>query len=156
MKYIFSIIFFIGISVAVPVHVLAADIPPASLPVSANKRIDVDLSEQRLRYYHGDYEMGSFLISSGTKWYPTPVGEFAVQKKLPLVWYYGRNGNGTYYNYPRTKWNLMFLPHYYIHGAYWHNKFGRPMSHGCVNVSYQDMERLYIWAEQGTPVTIHE
>ena len=64
MKYIFSIIFFIGISVAVPVHVLAADIPPASLPVSANKRIDVDLSEQRLRYYHGDYEMGSFLISS--------------------------------------------------------------------------------------------
>ena len=81
MKYIFSIIFFIGISVAVPVHVLAADIPPASLPVSANKRIDLDLSEQRLRYYHGDYEMGSFLISSGTKWYPTPVGEFAVQKK---------------------------------------------------------------------------
>ena len=38
---------------------------------------------------------------------------------------------------------------YYIHGAYWHNKFGKQMSHGCVNVSYANMEGLYQWAEKG-------
>lgn len=70
--------------------------------------------------------------------------------------YIGGNADGTTYNYPNTKWNLSFLPHYYIHGAYWHNNFGHPMSHGCVNVSYNDMEQLYNFVDVGTPVTIHD
>ena len=36
----------------------------------------------------------------------------------------------------------------------WHHNFGRPMSHGCVNVSYEDMEKLYNWAEEGTRIII--
>ncbi|MFH0951427.1 MAG: L,D-transpeptidase, partial [bacterium] len=43
---------------------------------------------------------------------------------------------------------------YYIHGAYWHNNFGQPMSHGCVNVAYDNMEDLYWYAQIGTKVIV--
>lgn len=115
------------------------------------KRIDIDLSEQRLRYSYGEFgEQGNFLISSGIRGRRTPAGAFAVTRKLPKVTYKGKG-----YYYPNAKWNLEFLPHYYIHGAYWHHNFGRPMSHGCVNVSYKDMPALYEFADVGTTITIH-
>ena len=132
------------------------------MPLSARaevpmiKHIEVDLSEQRLTYYLNGEVLNSILISSGLPRTPTPQGEFTIRRKLPLVRYAGRNADGTTYNYPRTKWNLEFLPRYWIHGAYWHNAFGNPRSHGCVNVSYKDMERLYIFAQVGMRVYIHE
>lgn len=116
------------------------------------KRIDIDLSEQRLRYFNGEFhEAGSFLISSGLRRMPTPKGSFRVLKKLPVVHYKGPG-----YDYPNAKWNLRFKPMYYIHGAYWHRNFGHPMSHGCINVSYADMEKLYPFADEGTPIVIHD
>lgn len=116
-----------------------------------SKRIDIDLSEQRLRYFHGEFhEAGTFLISSGLRHMPTPKGSFRVEKKLSLVHYRGPG-----YNYPNAKWNLRFKPKYYIHGAYWHSNFGKPMSHGCVNSPYADMEKLYAFADEGTPIIIH-
>lgn len=116
------------------------------------KRIDVDLSEQRLRYYYGEFgEQRNFLISSGIKHLPTPKGTFQVLKKRPVVHYKGPG-----YDYPNAKWNLQFKTGYYIHGAYWHNSFGTPVSHGCVNVPYSEMEKLYEFADEGTKVTIHE
>jgi hypothetical protein len=131
---------------------------PSPAPVVfLEKRIDIDLSEQRLRYYYGDMQLESDIkISSGVAWYPTPKGEFTIQIKKPLVNYVGSNRDGSRYNYPKTKWNLQFLPSYYIHGAYWHNAFGTPRSHGCINVAYKDMEKLYNFADVGTKVTIHQ
>ncbi|MDP3963993.1 MAG: L,D-transpeptidase family protein [bacterium] len=114
------------------------------------KRITVDLSEQRLWYAYGDWGVqGSFLISSGKRRTPTPIGTFAIQAKRPVVLYRGAD-----YYYPNTKWNLQFLPHYYIHGAWWHNNFGSPMSHGCVNAPYGEMKRLYAFADAGTEIVI--
>lgn len=116
------------------------------------KRIDVDLSDQRLTYSYGEFgEQGSFLISSGVKRMPTPRGAFVAQKKKPVVHYKGPG-----YDYPGAKWNLQFKPKYYIHGAYWHNNFGRPMSHGCVNAPYAEMEKLYNFANEGTIIVIRE
>jgi lipoprotein-anchoring transpeptidase ErfK/SrfK len=120
------------------------------------KRIAVDLSEQKLRYYLGDIKLDEFSISSGKKSTPTPVGEFSVLKKRPTVHYAGAT-----YDYPNTKWNLMFKPgnglNYYIHGAWWHNDFGKTRSAGCVNVPHvqEYMGRLYDWADTSTPVSIH-
>jgi len=116
------------------------------------KRIEVDLSEQRLRYYVGATMVDSILISSGTRKYPSPVGTFSVLAKMPVKAYVGPG-----YYLPNTKWNMRFSnAGYYIHGAYWHNNFGRPMSHGCINVSYWDMPRLYEFADVGTRVSIHQ
>lgn len=121
------------------------------------KRIKIDISRQTLSYYYADTELESFKISSGLPSTPTPTGNFTVLKKRPLVQYGGANFD---YYYPDTKWNLLFKygswGNYYIHGAYWHDNFGKKMSHGCVNVPYAEeiMGRLYDWAELGTKIEI--
>lgn len=126
------------------------------LNISPDKKIDklikVDLSQQRLWYYFGDKLFDTFLISGGLPGLPTPRGEFSVLAKVPVKDY-----GGPGYWLPNTKWNLHFtttMYRYYIHGAYWHDNFGRPMSHGCVNVSYKDMENLYWFAQLGTKIVI--
>ena len=133
---------------ATPTPVVRAP-TPTPLPIVTNKRIEVDLSDQRLTYFYEGEQVGSFLISSGLAGTPTPVGTFYIQAKRPFVDYIGTN-----YSYLKTKWNLQFKPRYYIHGAFWHNNFGTPMSHGCVNVSYANMESLYAFTDLGTPVII--
>lgn len=117
--------------------------------VKIEKRILISLKDQSLSYFLGPYLIKTIKISSGVKRLPTPVGSFSIQVKKPYV-----NYKGVGYYYPNTRWNLQFKKGYYIHGAYWHNKFGQPMSHGCVNVSYSDMEALYNWADVGTEVEI--
>ncbi|MEK7161129.1 MAG: L,D-transpeptidase family protein [Patescibacteria group bacterium] len=117
------------------------------------KKIVVALADQSLSYRLGDYIVGSFKISSGLPKTPTPPGEYKILAKKPLV-----NYKGIDYNYKNTRWNLLFKKGsslgFYIHGAYWHDKFGQPMSHGCINVSYQNIEPLYNWADTGTKVII--
>jgi lipoprotein-anchoring transpeptidase ErfK/SrfK len=120
--------------------------------IKLEKLITVDIKKQLLVYYFGGKKLEEFLISSGTKNFPTPTGSFTVLKKYPT-----KNYGGIGFNYPNTKWNLHFATskwNYYIHGAYWHNDFGAPKSHGCINVNYKNMEQLYNWAQVGTRVNI--
>ncbi|KPJ85142.1 hypothetical protein AMJ57_04190 [Parcubacteria bacterium SG8_24] len=133
-------------------EVAASYDPLDSRPTLLDKLIKVDLSGQRLDYYFDDHLFGSFPVSTGKPATPTPEGEFIILDKVPVK-YYGGAG----FDYPNTKWNLHFTTQrwrYYIHGAYWHDNFGQPMSHGCVNVRYEDMESLYWWAQHGTRVVI--
>lgn len=128
--------------------------PAAQTPLPEfNKQIIITLADQDLKYYQDTNLLGEFKISSGLPGTPTPPGEYTVLKKIPVVDYKGPN-----YDFRNTKWNLLFKKGnplgYYIHGAYWHHNFGHPMSHGCVNVSYADMEGLYNWADVGTKVLI--
>jgi len=116
------------------------------------KSIIVDRSSQKLSYYFGEVILDSFPVSTGLYYTPTPLGEYEVLKKVPVKHYFGAN-----YSFPDTKWNLHFLTQragFYIHGAYWHDNFGQPMSHGCVNVAYENMERLYDFSQIGTKVII--
>jgi lipoprotein-anchoring transpeptidase ErfK/SrfK len=50
---------------------------------------------------------------------------------------------------------MYFFGSYAIHGAYWHNAFGTPTSHGCVNMRPNEAEMLYQWAAAGTEVYVH-
>ncbi len=129
--------------------------PDLAEPVGPEKIIFVSLKDQNLIFVEDRKIMGSFKISSGKRDTPTPPGEYTVLKKKPVVNYRGAN-----YNYPNTKWNLMFKIgnrlNFYIHGAPWHNNFGHPMSHGCINVSYKNMEGLYNWADEGTKIIIQQ
>lgn len=131
--------------------------PLKNKAAKSTKVIDVVLGEQKLYYYFDSKLLESFLISSGIASLPTPRGNFTVLEKVPVKAY---GGTGYSYYYPNTKWNLLFKDNggagkYYIHGAYWHDKFGQPMSHGCVNVSYANMERLYNWVDTKTKVQIY-
>jgi hypothetical protein len=115
-----------------------------------NKRAVVDLSDQHLHYFIGNVRINTIPVSSGQRITPTPTGEFNIERKVPSINYFG-----TGYSYPNTKWNLQFKPHYYLHGAYWHNQFGKkPMSHGCVNIAYKDVEKLYAFLDVGDKVSI--
>lgn len=123
-----------------------------------DKHIIVDISDQRLFAYEQGLLATSFFISSGTTWFPTPLGNHSVLAKKPIVdytWSYGV-GNPENYSMGNTPWNLMFKNHYYIHSAPWHNNFGERMSHGCVNASTTDAEWIYNFADTGTPVDIVE
>lgn len=62
-----------------------------------------------------------------------------------------------YYDLPGVPYTMYFdSDGSAIHGAYWHNDFGRHHSHGCVNMSVKDSEKLYLWANAGTSVIIRK
>lgn len=136
-------------------EILSGHNPLSADDTTVTKRIEVRLKEQKLAYYFGDKKLDEFAISSGLPGTPSPKGNFSVLMKRPVVHYGGGD-----YNYPNTKWNLMFKRgswgNYYVHGAYWHNKFGQTRSHGCINVphKYEYMGRLYDWASVGMPVSV--
>ncbi len=122
---------------------------PAPAP-SAGRWIDINLSQQRLTAYQGQTLVLSTLISSGIAGRNTPTGRFAVRTKIPA-----QRMTGPGYNLPNVPWVMYFAGANAIHGAYWHNNFGRPMSHGCVNMRISEAQWLYNWASIGTPVVVH-
>lgn len=115
------------------------------------KRIYVDLAKQTLYAYEGKKLAMSFPVSTG-KWGPTPTGDFRVWIKLKYTRMSGGEG-ADYYNLPNVPY-VMFYSNdevaasrgYSLHGAYWHNNFGHPMSHGCVNIKPENAEKLFYWA----------
>lgn len=142
----------------------------------SGKHIYVDLTYQRLYAFEGNTIVYNFPISSG-KWYPTPTGEFTIWVKLRYTRMTGGNpAIGTYYSLPNVPYVMFFYNNdvsksqgFSIHGAYWHNNFGHPMSHGCVNMKDEDAAQIYGWASpatdgsityadsnhSGTPITIY-
>lgn len=116
-----------------------------------DKWIEIDLSEQKLYAHEGDRIVYEFLVSTG-KWAPTPTGEFRIWTKLRYTTMTGGDKSiGTYYYLPNVPYTMFFYKGYGIHGTYWHNNFGHPMSHGCVNLSIADAEKLFWWANPQMP-----
>ena len=118
-----------------------------------NKWIEIDLSDQKLYAHNGDKIDYEFLVSTGL-WAPTPTGEFRIWSKLKYTRMVGGNKEKhTYYNLPNVPFTQYFYQGFALHGAYWHNNFGHPMSHGCVNISVANAEKLFYWTsppyEQG-------
>jgi hypothetical protein len=124
---------------------------------TSGKHITISISEQRLRAYENGRLTNTFLISSGRTGYWTKKGLHSVLSKRPVVvyaWSYGLNHPENYDLGP-VPYNLLIYRHTYIHYAYWHNNFGRPMSHGCVNVNFDNMKWIYRWADEGVPVLVY-
>ena len=63
--------------------------------------------------------------------------------------------SGPGYSVPNVPHTMFFFRGYSIHGTYWHNNFGTPMSHGCVNLNLTDAKWLYEWTPMGTKVVTH-
>lgn len=119
--------------------------------------IEVDLSEQRTTLYTGATPIHTFVISSGLARTPTVTGEFKVwHKNAVQTMSGGSRATGDYYDLPNVKWNTYFYKDYALHTAYWHNNFGQPMSHGCVNMREADAKIVYDFAPIGTTVIVHD
>jgi lipoprotein-anchoring transpeptidase ErfK/SrfK len=123
---------------------------------TTTKRIIVDRAAQKLYAYDGDSLFLESDISTGLELSPTPKGTFAIYKKTPSRYMQGPlPGFTDVYDLPGVPWNLYFTHEgAVIHGAYWHDSFGRPYSHGCVNLPPEVAHELYTWADLGTPVTV--
>ena len=121
------------------------------------KRIEVDLTNQKLYAYEDQTKVYDFLISSG-KWYPTPTGTFHIWGKFKYTKMSGGNPlSRTYYYLPNVPYVMFFSNDkvaasrgFSLHGTYWHNNFGHPMSHGCVNMKNDEAEMLYYWSQPST------
>jgi lipoprotein-anchoring transpeptidase ErfK/SrfK len=128
-----------------------ANVPPVSSPGNGVRWFDVDLSDQRMYAYEGDTLVRTFVVSTGTWQTPTLTGRFKVWIKLKSA---PMSGPGYYL--PDVPYIMYYDGDYGIHGTYWHNNFGVPMSHGCVNLSTADAEWAYNFASVGTVVNIHD
>ena len=123
------------------------------------KSIIIDRSDQILTAYDGDTVFMETAISTGLELTPTPRGTFSVFKKTPSRYMQGPvpGVSSDYYDLPGVPWNLYFTHGgAVIHGAYWHDSFGGPYSHGCVNLPPDRAKELYDWADLGTVVIVKD
>ncbi|MBP7804822.1 MAG: L,D-transpeptidase, partial [Candidatus Pacebacteria bacterium] len=125
--------------------------------VETDKHIVVDLSKQMLYAYEGNTLFLAEPISAGIEINPTPVGTYTVSRKTPSRYMQGPipDISDDEYDLPGVPWVLYFSSGgAALHGAYWHNNFGHPMSHGCINQSPELAKKLYYWAPLGTKVIV--
>lgn len=118
------------------------------------KWIDVNLSTQTMIAFEGQTPVLATFVSSGRGQTPTVLGTYRVYLKYKSQTMRG-NILGEQYEVPNVPNVMYFYSGYALHGAYWHNNFGRPMSHGCVNLPLGIAARMYDWAPIGTIVVSH-
>ena len=128
--------------------------------LTTDKLITIDIGSQTLRAWQNGQIQHETKISSGMSLTPTVKGSFKIRTKVPMQDMRGPSPYKQYY--PTGRYLVKNVPHvmyfyqaYAIHGAYWHNNFGRPASHGCVNVPLASAEWLFNWADQGTRVEVY-
>lgn len=159
---------FEGKEVSVPSLAASKDEKTVLGTSDAERWIEVDLSEQKLKAWEGGSLYLESLVSSGLPWWPTPTGEFRIWIKLRSTKMEG--GSGRYYYYlPNVPYVMYFendaVPSwrgYGLHGTYWHNAFGTQRSHGCLNLPTPIAQKLFYWVDSkgegktGTRVVIHD
>jgi len=137
----------------------AFTLPVKDIPFTTTallRKIDVNLSTETLTVTENGNVVDSWAISSGREGFATHTGSFAVNWKLETQ----NMGNtdltkAPYYYQPDVKWIMYFNGDEALHGVYWHDNWGTPMSHGCVGMPEYRAEWLFDWTPQGTEVDVH-
>jgi lipoprotein-anchoring transpeptidase ErfK/SrfK len=120
-------------------------------PADGRKWIEIDISDQRLVAWQGDVPVFETIVSTGKPGWRTLPGVFNVYRK-----YEQTRMRGPGYDTPDVPWTMYYSGGFAIHGAYWHNNFGTPVSHGCVNLRVPEAMALYEWAPMGTEVVVNQ
>lgn len=127
----------------------ATHAPPASL--SPHERwFDIDLDQQVLVAYEGTLPVYATLVSTGARKNPTDTGVFRIWIKFAE-----RDmkdlANESPYSVATVPWTQFFANDLALHTAYWHDNFGTPLSHGCINLAPRDARFLYFWSDPQVP-----
>ena len=135
------------------------DVAPISSNVDpAEKKIIVNITYQTLSCFEGNKEVFfcrtstgllASQLASGTDQYETPVGDMYTYWKIYSK-AMGANSttNAAGYDTPAVPWcTFIATGGVAIHGAFWHNGFGTPRSHGCVNVRPEDAKWIFRWTD---------
>lgn len=125
--------------------------------LKTGKYIDINIESQVMVIFEEGSAIDAFLVSSGKRGMDTPEGTFSIHNKTPRAW---SKTYGLYMPYwmaivPGGKFGIHELPEWpggYKEGA---NHLGTRVSHGCVRLGVGNAQRVYNWADIGTPVVIH-
>jgi lipoprotein-anchoring transpeptidase ErfK/SrfK len=153
--------------------------PPPKDLAAGEKWIDVNVKSQTLVAYEGDKPVFATAVSTGKedkddkeKDHHTPTGTWRIREKHIAATMDGDVASDGPYSIEDVPWIMYFNGSYALHGAFWHNEFGKMKSHGCVNLAPSDAKALFGWTEphlpdgwhgvmstperQGTRVVVHE
>ncbi len=136
------------------VGILTAPTIPQFVPdpptIYVGKQVVVDLSDQMTYAYQDGVLIRSLRVSTGLPGTTTVLGDYKVYHMLE-----SQRMVGPGYDLPGVPYVMYFYQGYALHGTYWHNNFGHPMSHGCVNMPTSEAEWFYKnFVEIGTPVHV--
>lgn len=121
------------------------------------KRVEVHLPEQVLIAYENDEPVYMARVATGGIFrdgnYETPTGRREIFRKRPSRHMARGNLAANGYDLPGVPWNSYITEDgIAFHGTYWHNNYGRPRSHGCINLSPKAAQWLYRWTLPVVPV----
>jgi len=121
------------------------------------KRIEIDLSEQKMRLYENDKMIKEALVSTGQPGMETPIGEFQIYNKFPRAWSKMASLWMPYWMafLPTGFMGIHELPEWPNGHKEGEKSLGHPASHGCIRLGVGDAKFVYDWAEIGTPVIIN-
>ena len=111
--------------------------------------LEIDLSSQRLTAWEGDRAIKTVVVSTGKASTPTPTGVWQINTKLRST-----RMRGPGYDTPNVPYTMYYYRGYGIHGAYWHNRFGTPVSHGCTNLPVNQARWFFNWTPNRTAVVV--
>jgi len=141
--------------------VIEASAPPAEVG-EGERWIDVDLTHQVLVAYEWKQPRYATLVSTGRTRSPSPELDYRTPKGLHRI--RGKHLTSTMdndepgeppYSLEDVPYVMYFRGAYAFHSAFWHDRFGRPRSHGCINLAPRDAKWLYNWAGPDLPETWH-
>jgi len=133
------------------------ELAPLSAGVdNADKRIEVRLNDQLVlafeknRLVFGARAATGGRLRSGT--YTTPVGDYITYHKRPTRHMAAGDLAASGFDLPGVPWVVYIKENgTSFHGTYWHNDYGRPRSHGCINLTPQAAKWLYLWTTPTVP-----
>jgi hypothetical protein len=129
--------------------------PLPGAPDEDGKWMEVDLTNQVFRAWEGEQVVHAAVVSTGRPAVPTLTGTFETWIHLRYDDMRGWTPDRGSYSVPNVPYVMYYDGSYGLHGTYWHNNYGTPQSAGCVNLTVQDAEWVFNWADVGTTIWIH-
>ncbi len=124
--------------------------PPEGV-ADGDRWIDVDLDQQVLIAYEGEVPVFATLVSSGKLEHDTPTGIHRITKKFGKTRMRNPATSRETWDVAEVPFAMKFRKNFALHGAYWHDGFGKRRSHGCVNLSPRDARRIFEWTQPVVP-----
>lgn len=118
--------------------------------------IDVSRDQQVMIAYEHDEPVYATLFSSGIRKSYTPPAVYRLRSKASVTKMGAEESEAAYYMVSEVPWATRFRSGLYFHAAYWHDDFGRPKSHGCVNLAPRDAKWVYDWTRPAMPAGWNE
>jgi len=126
-----------------------------------NRWLDVSIANQALVAYEGMKPVFATLVSTGEAGLDDPettkstvLGEFRIFAKH-VTTTMSSEMVGEEFELKDIPYVQYFQEGYALHAAYWHDDFGIPRSHGCINLSPEDARWLFSWTEPSVPPAWH-